>query len=65
MIGNLVLFSLFYGSVFKNLANPSHMYYTSAMLNSRTKEGFVKKCRQVFLLEAQKFLFCYLFLSFC
>ena len=35
-----MLFSLFYGSVFKNLANPSHMYYKSAMLNSRSKEDF-------------------------
>ena len=51
-----MLFSLFYGSVFKNLANPSHMYYTSAMLNSRSKEGFFKKCCQVFLLKARKFL---------
>ena len=41
------------------------MYYTSAMLNSRSKEGFFKIRCQVFLLEAQNFfvlLFIFIFL---
>ena len=41
------------------------MYYTSAMLNSRSKEGFLKIRCQVFLLEAQNFfvlLFIFMFL---
>ena len=62
-----MLFSLFYGSVFKNLANPSHMYYTSAMLNSRTKEGFFKNVVKFFFSRLRNFCFAvyfYLFVKF-
>ena len=68
MICNLVVFSLFYGSVFKNLANPSHMYFTSAMMNSRTKEGFfLKNVVKLFFSRLRNFCFTvyfYLFVKF-
>ena len=53
--------------LFKNLANPSHTYYTSAMLNSRTKEGFFKKIVKFFSSRLRNFCFAayfYLFVKY-
>ena len=54
--------------MFKNLADLSHMYYTLAMLNSRTKEGFFKKIVvKFFFSRLRNFCFAvyfYLFVKF-